>query len=95
MNAYIKIKESPPFYIGRLTLETKGIGNRFFHQMMFPKPLPSNSLGMVSIKIGYCFPLKKLAFRGRARGLLGLPAGLPRRPFPTGVRTFLSTQPCI
>lgn len=51
MNPYIKIKESPPFYIGRLTLETKGIGKRIFHQIMFPKQLPSNSLGMVSLKV--------------------------------------------
>lgn len=51
MNPYIKIKESPPFYIGGLALETKGIGKRIFHQIMFPKQLPSNSLGMVSLKV--------------------------------------------
>jgi len=30
MNPYIKIKESQPIYIGRLTLQTKGIGNVSF-----------------------------------------------------------------
>ncbi|MCK1984952.1 MULTISPECIES: hypothetical protein [Peribacillus] len=39
MDPYIKIKESPPIYIGRLTLQTIGIRKRIFHQMMFPNQL--------------------------------------------------------
>lgn len=50
MKPYTKIKASSPVYIGRLTLETKGIGKRIFHQMMFTNQLPSNSLGVVSQK---------------------------------------------
>lgn len=44
MNPYIKIKESPPFYIGRLTLETKGIGKRIFHQNDVPEATPKQLL---------------------------------------------------